>query len=76
MPHAICSILLKGGFDQRLAQKYDLLGVPLGFELTLFSIDVNFTTYWQPLVSGYKSNRFSWLENCVFNFCNSIFVNS
>lgn len=60
MPHAICSILLKGSFDQQLAQEYDLLGIPLGFELTLFPIDVNFTTYWQ-----YKLNCQDSLEtNC------------
>lgn len=47
MPHNICSILLKGGFDQNLAQEYDLLGIRLGFQLTLFPIDVFFTTYWQ-----------------------------
>lgn len=47
MPHNICSILLKGSFNQEIAQEYDLLGIPLGFELTPFPIDVNFTTYWQ-----------------------------
>ncbi len=47
MGHSICGIILKGGFNQNLAESYDLQGINLGFELTLFHIDIYYTACWQ-----------------------------
>jgi len=47
--------LLKGSYDKLKAQKYDLIGVPLGYDITMFHIDHYYTAYWQKRlkVSGY-----------------------
>ena len=60
MSHIIEAIVLKGKYDKEEAIKYDLLGVELDFDLTLFFIDSDFTAYWQQ-----KLNTTGFLEtNC------------
>jgi len=45
--HAISAVILKGEYNKEEAEKYDLLGVELGFNLTMFFIDIFFTACWQ-----------------------------
>ena len=47
MPHSITAILLKGDYSQEVAKEYELIGIKLDFDLTLFPIDHAFTAYWQ-----------------------------
>ena len=47
MPHAITSIVLKGDYNKKIATDYELIGVDLGIDLTLFFIDGHYTAYWQ-----------------------------
>lgn len=47
MGHAICAILLKGAFDQERAAAYDLLGIALGHDITMFHIDHYYSACWQ-----------------------------
>lgn len=55
MSHIIEAIILKGEFNKEEAEKYDLIGVGLDFDLTMFFIDADFTAYWQEKlnVSGF-----------------------
>jgi len=55
MSHAITAILLKGSYDKEMAQKYDLMGIPLGFDITMFHIDHYYSACWQKQLgtSGY-----------------------
>lgn len=39
MGHSITAIILKGSFDSKKAESFDLIGKELGFGLTLFHID-------------------------------------
>lgn len=50
MGHKISAVILKGGYDAAIAQHYDLRGVPLGFELTMFPIDHYYTACWEKLL--------------------------
>ncbi|EAY24433.1 hypothetical protein M23134_06287 [Microscilla marina ATCC 23134] len=47
MGHCITAIVLKGDYDQALAETFDLYGIPLGFDLHLFFIDHYYSAYWQ-----------------------------
>ena len=47
MEHNISAIILKGKFNEEEAKKYDLIGIDLGQELTMFHVDLSFTAYWQ-----------------------------
>lgn len=47
MGHAICAVLLKGPFDAQLAERYDLFGIALAPEITMFHIDHYYTACWQ-----------------------------
>lgn len=62
MAHIIDAIILKGPYFEEEARKYDLIGVPLDFDLTMFFIDEDFTAYWQS-----KLNTNGFLEtNCPY----------
>lgn len=47
MGHHITAIVLKGDYDQALAETFDLYGVALGFDLHMFFIDHYYSAYWQ-----------------------------
>ncbi|MBV9787802.1 MAG: hypothetical protein JOZ51_06500 [Chloroflexi bacterium] len=47
MGHSICAILLKGAFDEQRAAAYDLFGIALDHDLTMFHIDHYYTACWQ-----------------------------
>ncbi|HEY0737836.1 MAG TPA: hypothetical protein VGD69_23155 [Herpetosiphonaceae bacterium] len=47
MGHAICAALIKGPFDQRIAERYDLFGIALTREITMFHIDHYYSACWQ-----------------------------
>lgn len=47
MGHNITAVILKGDYDKKIATEYDLLGIKLKFDLTLFHIDLYFVEYWQ-----------------------------
>ncbi len=47
MGHNITAIILKGGYKTDIAQGYDLIGKDLGFSLSLFHFDHNYSAYWQ-----------------------------
>lgn len=47
MPHNLTAIILKGPYNQTIAENFDLLGIPLSNELTMFHIDHYFSAYWQ-----------------------------
>ena len=47
MPHNITALILKGKYDKEIANKYDLAGKDLGFNLTLFHVDHYYSAYWQ-----------------------------
>jgi hypothetical protein len=47
MGHSLCGLILKGPYHSSQAQAYDLHGVALGFDLTLFPINSAYTIYWQ-----------------------------
>ncbi|MCW3127113.1 MAG: hypothetical protein JWO03_2771 [Bacteroidetes bacterium] len=38
MAHSITAILFKGPYNKEIANDYDLLGISVGFDLTLFFI--------------------------------------
>lgn len=47
MGHCITAIVLKGGYEEVKAAEFDLHGLALTTELTLFHIDLYYTEYWQ-----------------------------
>ncbi|MBB4635692.1 hypothetical protein [Longimicrobium terrae] len=47
MSHSICAIVLRGPFDAAAAATFDLAGIPLGDDLTLFPITHYYTACWQ-----------------------------
>lgn len=47
MGHSLCGLILKGPYHQTEAQAYDLHGIALGFDLTLFPINHTYALYWQ-----------------------------
>lgn len=47
MGHAISAIIVKDSYDKKIADLFDLVGLGLGFDLTLFHIDSHYTEYWQ-----------------------------
>lgn len=47
MPHSITAIILKGKYDNELASKFELEGIELGFDLSMFFINGHYTAYWQ-----------------------------
>lgn len=62
MAHIIDAIILKGEYNKEEADKYELIGVKLDFDLTMFFKDNFFTAYWQE-----KLNTKGYLEtNCQY----------
>lgn len=57
MPHCINAIILKGPYYSALAKTYDLYGIDLGFDLTLFHINHIYAACWQ-----YKLGTKGYLE--------------
>lgn len=47
MSHSICAIVLRGPFDAAAAATFDLTGIPLVEDLTLFPITHYYTACWQ-----------------------------
>lgn len=47
MGHTISALVLKGDYDQTLAQTFDLRGINLGFDLHMFLVDLYYVAYWQ-----------------------------
>jgi hypothetical protein len=47
MGHHITALILKGNYNEEIAQTYDLAGKDIGFNLTLFHIDHYYSSYWQ-----------------------------
>ncbi|WP_420553491.1 hypothetical protein [Tenacibaculum aiptasiae] len=47
MGHNISAIVLKGNYDKDKAEGFDLIGVDLGFNLTMFHIDHYYSACWQ-----------------------------
>lgn len=47
MGHNITAIIIKGNYDQEKAKEYDLRGVDLKYNLTMFLIDIYYVAYWQ-----------------------------
>lgn len=66
MGHAITSILLKGRYDQKKADEYDLRAVPLGFEITLFHIDHYYSAYWQYQLKTRGFLELSHIDSPIF----------
>jgi hypothetical protein len=50
MPHAISAVILKGNFDSEVAKSYDLLGIKLDLELTMFPITHYYTACWRKIL--------------------------
>jgi len=59
MSHIIHAIVLKGPYNHQEADKYELTGVDLNFDLTLFFIDNDFIDYWEKKLaySGYLESN-------------------
>ena len=47
MGHNISAIILQGKYDESTSAEFDLKGIDLGFNLTLFPINHYFSAYWQ-----------------------------
>lgn len=47
MGHCITAIIIKEKYSVEKAQEYDLRGISLGHNLTMFIIDIYYITYWQ-----------------------------
>lgn len=47
MGHHITALLLKGNYQKEKAEKYDLFGIDLGCQITLFPIDHYYSACWQ-----------------------------
>ena len=47
MGHTITAILLKGQYNKAIAEEFDLHGVKLSDDITMFYIDFYFSAYWQ-----------------------------
>lgn len=47
MGHRITAVILKGDYNVKEAEQYDLFGIKLKDELALFHIDVYYTEFWQ-----------------------------
>jgi hypothetical protein len=65
MGHSINAIILIGEYDKEEARKYELEGIELDFNLTMFFIDGFFTACWQKKldIEGYletNCNEVSW----------------
>ncbi len=63
MGHNISAIILKGDYKKELAEYYDLKGIDLGFNLTMFHIDHYYSAYWQE-----KLNVVGFLEKNNTNY--------
>ncbi|BAZ18387.1 hypothetical protein NIES4071_102720 (plasmid) [Calothrix sp. NIES-4071] len=46
MGHNISGVLLKGNFDAKIAVAFDLQFVSVGFDITLFWLNIHYTEYW------------------------------
>ncbi|HEY0604189.1 MAG TPA: hypothetical protein VGD58_14820 [Herpetosiphonaceae bacterium] len=67
MGHAICAVLLKGPFDQRIAERYDLFGIALTPEITMFHIDHYYTACWQKQL-GVQGDLEGSVECAIFPY--------
>lgn len=47
MAHQITALIIQGEYNREQAAEYDLRGITLESDLTLFFIDVYYTAYWQ-----------------------------
>jgi hypothetical protein len=50
MPHSISAVILQGNFDLEVAKSYDLLGIKLNFDLTMFPITHYYTACWRKII--------------------------
>lgn len=59
MGHCISAAILKDDFDTEIAKDYDLWGIALGFDLTMFPLSHYYTDYWGKLlnISGVLSGE-------------------
>ncbi len=57
MGHQLSAVILKGGYDDAIAEQYDLRAIPLGVGLTMFPIDHYFTACWSKLLGVEGSLR-------------------
>ena len=46
MGHCISAVILKGDFDSEVANSYDLHGIELSSDLTMFLLDHYYTAFW------------------------------
>jgi hypothetical protein len=71
MGHQISGVILRGGFNAEIAQSYDLLGIALDFDLTLFPIDHYYTACWAQMLKapgqlpGQKPTSLIFPSECV-----------
>ena len=65
MGHSINAIILKGEYDKAEADKYDLIGVALKFNLTMFFIDGFYAACWQKMlkIDGFLETNYPSMEN-------------
>jgi hypothetical protein len=59
MGHHLSAVILKGCFDPEISESYDLQGIALGFDLTLFPMSHYYTACWAKTigVSGQLPGR-------------------
>ena len=50
MGHCISAVILKGNFDPEISRFHDLLGIKLGFDLTMFPISHYYTACWAKII--------------------------
>ncbi len=47
MGHNITAIILKGEYKESKSKAYDLIGIHLSFDLTMFPVNLYYSAYWQ-----------------------------
>jgi hypothetical protein len=67
MAHIINAVILKGTYNKEEAEKYELRGVELDFNLNLFFVDKYYTAYWQKKLgtTGYLVTNNSFKNEMV-----------
>jgi hypothetical protein len=75
MAHCISAVILKGYFDPEIAQSYDLLGIGLNFDLTMFPVDHYYTACWSKIlnVSGTLPGKLP-LQSMLMFPCDLVFA--
>ena len=51
MAHHLTALILKNRYDENQANTYDLHGIDLGYDLTMFPIDHYYTACWQKIMN-------------------------